>query len=247
MQPKPRQSTLIRIPVRRAVRYGGGVAALALGSALGILSGTGSAPYEALLVTLSHLMRIPLWAAAWGLLGATATAIKLMGGRLSAGQVAHSLLFGPLTAAFVSLLAAPASQWGQATYLAAAVICVAGGLYLYLSAAFVSGITDTLFATISRRYGVAATTARLAFDALLVGGAWLGGGPVGAGTLIIGVTVAPLLAAINRGRYLVPLSFQGLSLRSRLERWHTPAVETAYRLHIQNGVPTAAGRVGLVR
>ncbi|CAN5858018.1 membrane protein [soil metagenome] len=203
-----------RARTRQVIRYLSGVVVVSVGATFGIQSGAGAAPYDALLVTLSDRFGTPFWATAWLVQVVWVAAILRAGGRIRLGALFHSLLFGPIIT--VALAVIPqANGWMMSTlYLAVSVSGIAVGLWLYLGAAFVSGMVDNLFDTLSRRGDFRTAGIRTVFDIACCAYAWIGGGPVGVGTVIIAFGVGPLLGALSTGM-LHPASWRGIRLPTR--------------------------------
>lgn len=195
-------------------RYLTGITVVSIAAALGIRSGLGAAPYDALLATISDVTGTPFWLAAWSLQGVWIAMALKMGGRFDLGTVLHSLTFGPIMT--VVLLALPEAEalWLSLLYLLGAVGGIAAGLWLYLGAGFVAGMVDTLFETMSVTRGWRPVAIRTSFDIACCGLAWVGTGPVGLGTLAIALGVGPLLGALDRGM-MRPGSWRGIPLGGR--------------------------------
>lgn len=213
MSPIPASST---DTINRAARYAAGVVVVSLGATLGIRSGVGAAPYDALLVTLTERVGTPFWLTAWLLQAVWIVAILRAGGKVGLGAAAHSLSFGPIMAATLAIVPRADGLVMSSAYLAGAVVGIAVGLWLYLGAAFLSGMLDRLFDTLSSRGGYRESGIRTVFDVCCVAYAWIGGGPVGVGTVVIALGVGPLLGAMSAG-LLRPASWRGIGLGGRTE------------------------------
>ncbi|MFP3915539.1 MAG: YczE/YyaS/YitT family protein [Actinomycetota bacterium] len=201
-----------RIP--QLARYLAGITVVSVAAALGIRSGVGAAPYDALLATISEISGASFWLSAWGLQGVWITLILGMRGRFDLGTVFHSLSFGPIMSATLALVPPAGDVWLSLLYLAVAVGGIAFGLWLYLGAGFVAGTIDTLFETVSARRRWRPATVRTTFDVTCCAVAWLGSGPVGVGTVVIALGVGPLLAAMDSG-LARPGSWRGVPLGRR--------------------------------
>lgn len=205
---------------RRIARYVAGIVVVSLAASIGIQSGTGAAPYDALLVTLSERFGTPFWLTAWILQGVWVLAIWRAGGRIRLGSLAHSLAFGPIMGAFLAIVP-PASGWIlSGLYLAGALVGIAVGLWLYLGAAFLSGMMDTLFETLAGRGDFRESGIRTVFDVGIVAYAWVGDGPVGVGTIVLAFGVGPILGAISDG-VVHPASWRGIGLGPNRARTNT--------------------------
>lgn len=210
----------------RILRYGAGVLVVSMGATLGIRSGVGAAPYDALLVTLTERVGTSFWLTAWLLQAVWIVAILRAGGKVSVGSAAHSLAFGPIMAVTLELVPEADGIAMSTLYLSGAVVGIAVGLWLYLGAAFLSGMLDRLFGTLSAHGGYREAGIRTVFDVCCVAFAWIGGGPVGVGTVIIALGVGPLLGAMSSG-LVRPASWRGIGLGPRPEQAAVDLVDTA--------------------
>jgi uncharacterized protein len=190
-----------------------GVLLVAVGAALGLRSGIGGGPYDALLVTLSERLGLGLVAVAWGLQVMWGLVATRLGARLTVGAVVHSLLFGPLIHIALGLLPEAGSIAGGLVYVGLAVAGLSVGLHLYLEAAYLSGILDTVFDSASVRFRVSDATLRRTFDVGCVAYAWIGDGPVGIGTVVIALSVGRVLGWMRQGSP-TPGSWRGIGLRA---------------------------------
>lgn len=195
-------------------RYVAGVTVVSIAAALGIRSGLGAAPYDALLATASDLFDVPFWTAAWAFQALWIGVVLRSRGRFDIGTILHSLTFGPIITAVLLVLPKAEGLWPSLLYLGGAIAGIAAGLWLYLGAGFVAGMVDTLFETLAVTRGWKPVAIRTTFDVACWGLAWAGAGPVGFGTLAIALGVGPLLGALDRG-LLRPGSWRGIPLGGR--------------------------------
>ena len=153
-------------------RYLLGITVVSAGATLGIQSGVGAAPYDALLATITDHTSIPFWATAWLLQGLWIWSILRMGGRFSLGTLLHSLSFGPIMSVGLGIIPMADSTLASVLYVVGAVLGIAIGLSLYLGAGFVAGMVDTLFEVTAARKGWRPAAIRTSFDAGCVAAAW---------------------------------------------------------------------------
>lgn len=208
------QLTLPRPTLFQLVRYLSGIIVVSVAASLGIRSGLGAAPYDALLATLSEISGAPFWLAAWILQGVWVALVLRMGRRIDVATLLHSLTFGPIMSAVLAVLPAASEPWLSALYLIGAVAGIAAGLWLYLGAGFVAGMVDTLFETVSLTRRWRPVTIRTSFDVACCALAVAGSGPVGLGTVVLALGVGPLLSAFDHG-LLRPGSWRGIPLGGR--------------------------------
>lgn len=224
--------TVPRISLIQFARYLAGVVVVSFGATLGIQSALGAAPYDALLTTLTERFGVPFWLTAWILQGVWITLILRAGGRFSIGTLLHSLSFGPIMGALLTVIPEAAGLGMSVIYLVGAVVGMAVGIWLYLGSGFIAGMVDTLFETVGARGGWGSSGIRTSFDIACCAVAWIGAGPVGVGTIVLAFGVGPLLNFMSSG-LLRPASWRGIPLgRSRSEG--APPVElvdtTEYRV-----------------
>ncbi|MGH8912676.1 MAG: YczE/YyaS/YitT family protein [Acidimicrobiia bacterium] len=192
-------------------RYLAGIVVVSAGATLGIQSAVGAAPYDALLVTLTDRFGVPFWLTAWILQAVWITLILRAGGRFSIATLLHSLSFGPIMAVMLAIIPEAESLLASSFYLAASVVGMAVGIWLYLGSGFIAGMVDTLFETVSERGRWRPTGIRTTFDVACCAVAWIGTGPVGVGTVVLAFGVGPLLGVIDSG-LLRPASWRGIPL-----------------------------------
>lgn len=212
----PRSARLERLRGRRhdLARYLLGVNVCSLGVALAIDSGLGAAPYDAVLTGVSSLTSIPFWLTAWMLTGIWIVVVGVLGGSVSAKQIVHGSLFGPIIELCLWALPAPHSLTGSIVYGLTGVLSIAIGIHLFLSARLLSGVLDTLFETVSARLDISRNQVRWGFDLFsLVAGVALGGA-IGPLTIVVAVAVAPILAVLHTfdGRRVTVKSWRGIRL-----------------------------------
>ena len=196
---------------RLFARYLAGIVVVSIGATLGIQSSVGAAPYDALLVTVTDRIGTPFWLTAWILQAVWIALILRSGGRLQVATLVHSLAFGPIMATTLALIPPATTLLWSAAYLGASVLGIAFGIWLYLGSGFIAGIVDTLFETVSERGGWKPAGLRTIFDVACCGFAWIGGGPVGVGTMVIAFGVGPILGLFSSGM-LRPASWRGIPL-----------------------------------
>jgi uncharacterized membrane protein YczE len=211
-----RGASLERLSRRRhdLARYLLGVTVCSLGVALAIDSGLGAAPYDAVLTGVSSLTSIPFWLSAWLLTGIWIAVVKVLGGSISATQIVHGSLFGPVIEFCLWALPAPESLTGSIVYGLTGVLGISIGIHLFLSARLLSGVLDTLFETVSTRLAVSRNRVRWGFDLISLAAGLALGGAIGPLTIVVAVSVAPLLGVMHtfdRGHSAVS-SWRGIRL-----------------------------------
>lgn len=197
------------------LRYITGVVVICAGAAFGIRSNLGAAPYDALLVALSQKLGVSFWVSAWGMQVFFIAALFRLRARPRLAQLGHSLLFGPLIAFFLTVIPTAPTWAFSVLFLGAALAMISTGLWLYLAAAFLTGLGDATYNAAARRFEVKPTQLRAAFDAMCVVVAWMGSGPVGVGTVVLALGVAPILGMLTEGRFQLPATFRGIRLSHR--------------------------------
>lgn len=205
--------TIDRAHILQFTRYLVGITVVSVGATLGIQCALGASPYDALLVTLTDRFGTPFWLTAW-IMHAVWIAVSLRAGsRVRLGMLLHSLAFGPIMGFTLSVIPEASTTVESILYLGSAVVLMAIGFWIYLSAAFVSGVVDNLFNVVGERGGWRPASLRTGFDLVCCAVAWIGSGPVGLGTVVIAFGVGPLLGLFSSG-LVRPASWRGIGLGS---------------------------------
>jgi uncharacterized membrane protein YczE len=211
-----RDASLERLRRRRQdfARYLLGVTVCSLGVALAIDSGLGAAPYDTVLTGLTSLTAIPFWLSAWLFTGVWIVVIKVLGGAISAKQIVHGALFGPIIEFCLWALPSPGSLVIAILYGLTGVLAIAFGIHMFLSAQLLSGVLDTLFETVSTRFALGPRQVRLAFDLTSLAAGVALGGAIGPLTVVVAMSVAPLLGVLSTfdGRRVTVKSWRGIRL-----------------------------------
>ena len=195
-----RDASLERLRRRRQdfARYLLGVTVCSLGVALAIDSGLGAAPYDTVLTGLTSLTAIPFWLSAWLFTGVWIVVIKVLGGAISAKQIVHGALFGPIIEFCLWALPSPGSLVIAILYGLTGVLGIAFGIHMFLSAQLLSGVLDTLFENVSTRFALGPRQVRLAgFDPTSLAAGVALGGAIGPLTVVVAMSVAPLLGVLS--------------------------------------------------
>lgn len=205
-----------------------GLVAVGTGVALVISAGLGVASWDVLHVALSDRTGGSVGTVAVivgiGALGLAA----LLGERPRVGTVVPLLIIAPTIDAVLGAVATPAAFVGQLAMLVGGMVLMAVGVGAYVASDHGAGPGDLVFLGLAKR-GMSVGTARLTVDgtAVAVGGAL--GGPIGIGTVVVTVGLAPLIAVAIRVFDLEPSRAevgrrdrafhhaQGLELRRELE------------------------------
>lgn len=201
--------------ILQLVRYFIGVIVVSIGAAVGIKSGLGAGPYDAMLMTLSEKVGLPFWLCANLLQVLWMGILWRTGAKIGPGLIFHSLIFGPVISVAMAIIPNPANLVFEIAYMAAAVVLLAAGIRIYLTAAFVAGTLDQLFEKVGERGNWKPAKVRTVFDIAICAYAWMGGGPVGVGTLAVTFGVGPLLSAMDSG-LIKPASWRGIGLGKRI-------------------------------
>lgn len=196
----PRRDTSLRRLGQRPhdlSRYVLGITLCSAGVALAIDSGLGAAPYDSVLTGIASATSIPFWLTAWLLTGLWIVVVKALDGAISMRQIVHGALFGPIIEFFLWALPSPNTLLASSLYGLTGVLGIAIGIHLFLSARLLSGVFDTLFETVAERLSVPPHRVRLLFDVVSVITGFALGGAIGPLTVVIAVSVAPILGALN--------------------------------------------------
>lgn len=227
---------------RRWAHYLSGVVIVCAGAAAILQSGWGAAPYDGLLAAVADSplpVQLAFWQIAWAFNGLWILTHRLIARRWIPGRsIIHSLLFGPIIQAWLTVVPeAPGKAWGGG-YLLFGILAVAYGIHTYLRVGVAQGILDATFEESAKRFSKKPTTLRTAFDIATVAAAWLvsqttpQGGYIGAGTLLVAFGVGPILAVLDGEVPIRSLRGLPLSVGRRTLTW---ALGVRQRLRLDEG------------
>jgi uncharacterized membrane protein YczE len=181
----------------RTVQLVGGLVLVGTGVALLVRADLGVASWDVLHVALADRLGTSIGVSAFGI-GVAATGLAwALRERPRPGTLVPLLIAAPTVDLVLGIVETPGTLAGQTAMLTAGTVLLAIGVGAYVASDHGAGPGDLVFLALAER-GLSVTTARLIVDGTAVGAGWLLGGPVGIGTVLITVGLAPLVAATIR-------------------------------------------------
>ncbi len=180
-----------------------GLVAVGVGVGLVISAELGVASWDVLHVGLAELTGVSVGTAAVAVgIGAAGLATAL-GERPRIGSLVPLTVVGPAIDATLLLAPSASTLTGQLALLVVGMGSMAFGVGAYVASDHGAGPSDLVFLAIARR-GLPVAYARLLVDGSAVLGGWAIGGPVGLGTVIVTLSLGPLVGLAIKGFDLVP-------------------------------------------
>lgn len=180
-----------------------GLVAVGIGVGMIISAELGVASWDVLHVGLAQLTGWSVGTAAMAVGVAAAGLATALGERPRLGSLVPLAVIGPSIDATLLLTPAANTLTGQLSLLITGMGFLAFGIGAYVASDHGAGPSDLVFLALARR-GLPLAHARLLVDgsAALVG--WAIGGPVGIGTVVVTVSIGPLVGLAVKGFDLVP-------------------------------------------
>lgn len=171
----------------------GGIAAFGFGIAATAQAQLGLGPWSVLHQGMGKHLGVPMGTADILVSVPLMLLMVPLGARLGLGTLLMSTLLGLCTN--VGLMAIPAVTEvpAQLALLAVGIAGTAYGSGLYLAADMGSGPRDGIMTGLHHRTGWPIGRIRTAIELVALGGGWLLGGTVGAGTLVYAIAIGPLV------------------------------------------------------
>jgi len=183
----------------RLLWYYAGLVVTCLGYALVIRPGLGAGPWDILHLGLSGRTGLPLGLVIQSL-GAVIIALDwALGMRPNLGMVLNMLSFGPILQYLLARVPAPETTAGLWLMLAAGILVSGVGTAFYASADLGAGPRDSLMIGLTRKVRLPVAVVKNGLDLAVSLIGWRLGGPLGAGTVAVGLGVGP---AVQLGFYL---------------------------------------------
>ncbi len=187
----------------RTLQLLAGLVAVGIGVGLIISAELGVASWDVLHVGLAELAGWSVGTASVTVGLGAAGAAALLGERPRVGSLVPLAVVGPSIDATLLLAPGASTLTGQLTLLVTGMIVLALGVGAYVASDHGAGPSDLVFLAIARR-GIPLAYARLLVDGSAVLGGWAIGGPVGLGTVIVTLSLGPLIGLAIKGFDLVP-------------------------------------------
>lgn len=212
----------------RTAQLVAGLVAVGTGVALIIRAELGVASWDVLHVALSDRTGSSVGTVA-AVVGVGAIGLAaLLGERPRLGTLVPLLVIAPTIDVALEAATTPGTVPGQLAMLGGGMVLMAVGVGAYVASDHGAGPGDLVFLGLAKR-GMSVGTARLTVDGTAVAVGWALGGPIGLGTVLVTVGLAPLIATSIRIFDLTPSReevdrrdrafhhAQGLELRRELE------------------------------
>lgn len=206
----------------RLVRIAAGLFLCAAGIYCSILANVGLAPWDALNMGLSGRLHVTYGTASVSVALLVLLADLLLREPIGLGTVLDALGVGKMVDLLQWLhpLHAPATMAGKAAFLLAGILIISIGQWLYMSGALGCGPRDALLVALGkkvRRVPIGAVTSALL--AVVVCAAWLLGGPIGLGTVLMVALQGASLQLVCRVVHFEPRAVAHESLRQTIGKW----------------------------
>lgn len=189
---------------RRGPRLVGGVVVMGVGIALMVLAGLGLGPWDVLHQGLSARTGVPI-----GTVGILVGVLVLLAWvplrqRLGIGTIVNTVLVGATIDAVLAVAPDLGPTWLRWVALAVGICCYAGGSGLYIGAGLSPGPRDGLMTGLAER-GASIRVVRTGLELAVLVLGWALGGTIGVGTVLLAVSVGPLIQLVLERTALPPL------------------------------------------
>lgn len=225
--------------LRRLAAVLSGAVSIGVGVSVLLAAGVGVAPFDALNQGLAGHLGVGVGTASWIVSGVAVLAAWALGHRPGWGTLSTAAVTGLVINLLLPLLPQPQSLLVQVPYATGGLLALLWGIGLVIAGNFGAGAIDLLMLALADARRVLPVhlgirNARWLLEALLVLGAWVLGGDIGAFTIVIVVVSGPALA------WLVP----------RVNHWVRPSDHESGPTPLSSGqrvgaLLTVAGSLGL--
>ena len=187
---------------RKANAYGllllGG-SLIGLGAAMAINSNTGAGPSDVLLTGLANTFNLPLAVIGYCWVAFIYSVIIVIRGNLRIATFVMSITIATTLPAFVEIMPEADNYAGGLLYCAVGILAMGFGVVIGASGGLGRGSYEVIAERISQLTGTKERNARLAFEnTTLIAGIALGG-EFGAGTVMLAMTIGPLIDILTEG------------------------------------------------
>lgn len=187
---------------RRGPQLLGGLVIMGTGIALMVLAGLGLGPWDVLHQGLSTRTGVPIGTV--GIIvgvGVLALWVPLKQ-RLGVGTVVNTVLIGVTVDVVLALAPDLGPTWLRWAGMLGGIVLYAAGTGLYIGAGLSPGPRDGLMTGLAER-GASVRVVRTGIELGVLALGWLLGGTIGVGTVVLAVTVGPLVQHFL-GRFTMP-------------------------------------------
>jgi uncharacterized membrane protein YczE len=191
-------SPLFIIRLSRWAKLLAGLAFIGIGVAFTKQANLGLGPWDVLGDGLAQLMGIRLGTASI-FIGVLVLLLWIpIREKPGIGTVTNLLLIGAFMDIALAVVRSVSGVLLQSVWLAGGLLLIGLGSVLYLGSQLGAGPRDGLMLGLSRTIGWSVRLTRTALEVAVLIGGWLLGGAVGVGTVVIALTIGPLIQFMSR-------------------------------------------------
>jgi uncharacterized membrane protein YczE len=191
-------SSLFSIPSGRWAKLLVGLACIGVGIAFMKQANLGLGPWDVLNDGLAQLVGIQLGTASI-VVGALVLLLWIpIREKPGVGTLTNTLLIGVFTDMALAVVRSASGLLLQSVWLIAGLFLAGLGSVLYLGSQLGAGPRDGLMLGLSRKTGWSLHLTRTALEISVLIAGWLLGGAVGVGTVLIALTIGPVIQFISR-------------------------------------------------
>ena len=181
-----------------------GLVTMGTGVAVMVLSGMGLAPWEVLHQGIATRSGVPIGSVGI-LVGVAVLALWVpLRQRLGIGTVLNTVLIGVTIDAVLAVFPEVGGTWPRWVGMSIGVLLYAGGSALYIGAGLGPGPRDGLMTGLASR-GASIRTVRTGIEVTVLLLGWALGGTIGVGTIVLALSVGPLVQLFLGWSALPPL------------------------------------------
>jgi len=191
-------SSLFNIPLSRWAKLLAGLAFIGIGIAFTKQANLGLGPWDVLNDGLAQLAGIQLGTASI-IVGALVLLFWIpIREKPGVGTVMNIVLVGAFTDMALAVVRSASGVLLQSVWLIAGLLLVGLGSVLYLGSQLGAGSRDGLMLGLSRKTGWSLHLSRTALEISVLVAGWLLGGAVGVGTVLVALTIGPVIQFMSR-------------------------------------------------
>ena len=191
-------SSLFSIPFSRWAKLLAGLACIGIGVAFTKQANLGLGPWDVLGDGLAQLTGIELGTASI-IVGALVLLLWIpIREKPGVGTVTNILLIGAFMNIALAVVQSASGLLLQSVWLIAGLLLVGLGSVLYLGSQLGAGPRDGLMLGLSRKTGWSLHLTRTALEISVLIAGWFLGGAVGVGTVLIALTIGPVIQIMSR-------------------------------------------------
>jgi uncharacterized membrane protein YczE len=190
--------SLFGVPVGRWAKLLAGLACIGVGVAFTKQANLGLGPWDVLNDGLARLTGIQLGAASI-VVGALVLLLWIpFREKPGVGTVTNIVLIGAFMDVALAVVRSASGVLLQSVWLITGLLLIGLGSVLYLGSQLGAGPRDGLMLGLSRKTGWSLHLSRTALEVSVLAAGWLLGGAVGVGTVLIALTIGPVIQLMSR-------------------------------------------------